>query len=198
MSKLKGTGILPLLAIIVFFAAQTFAQETGNVKLNEPNGYEIMIHVLVAGSGGGGAQVPDALGPVVKKLKSAFPFADYRVAAAYMNRIGNGGGLDTRSLVQETSGAAALATAPVFQELSLSNVKRISEAGSSSGSVQVGAFRFGARVPVQSGQAVVYEQTGLNLNRVNLPENSPTIIGTLNGPKTSELTVLVLTVRPTN
>jgi len=42
-----------------------------------------------------------------------------------------------------------------------------------------------------------YEAVGLNMNRVSLPENKPTLIGTLSLPKTTGTMFLVLTVRPT-
>ncbi|MEJ7846887.1 MAG: hypothetical protein WKF92_02235 [Pyrinomonadaceae bacterium] len=72
-------------------------------------------------------------------------------------------------------------------------------------SFQAQSFRFGARVPVKTGQTknsegqvidiINYESVGLTMNRTSLGENKPTLIGTLSLPKTSGTLFLILTIK---
>ncbi len=66
------------------------------------------------------------------------------------------------------------------------------------------SFRFGARVPVtnvtkddagKERSATNYEQIGLTLNKVGLPENVPTLVGTLNLPGPNDTIFLVMTIK---
>ncbi|HEX8247030.1 MAG TPA: hypothetical protein VF599_02505 [Pyrinomonadaceae bacterium] len=194
MNKLKRFSVFAVFALFLCFNTQGFAQENKDVKLAEPS-YEVLLQVLVGSNASSdNNQMPSSsLGNVVKKLKTTFPFTDYRLTATYLNRVENGGAVESRGVIQETNASAT----PTFQDWSLHGVKRVSDAGGQN-LVQVGIFQFGTRFPIQLGQAVNYEQTGLKINRLNLAENSPTIVGTLNASKTSELIVLVLTVRSSN
>ena len=202
MHKLKKISVLFVFALVVLAGAQTFGQEPRDAaaagavvrqQQGEPS-YEVLLQVLVASNAAGATQAPASLANVVKKLKATFPFSDYRVAATYMNRVENGGSIESKGIIQETT--ASPSAHPIFQEWSLVGLKKAVEAaGGGQNLIQAGGFRFGTRVPVQVSSVVSYENTGLNINRVNLIENAPTIIGTLNAPKSSELIVLVLTVR---
>lgn len=193
MNKLKKRfSIFVIFALFLCFCAQAFAQENKDVKLAEPS-YEVVLQVLVASNTSDNNQMPASLAPVVRKLKATFPFADYRLTATYLNRLENGGTIESRGVIQESNSSAT----PVFQDWVLSGLKKVSDANGQN-LVQVGFFNFGTRVPVQLGQAVNYEHTGLKINRFNLAENAPTIVGTMNASKTNELIALVLTIRPSN
>ncbi len=195
MNKLKRFSVFVAFALFLCFGAQTFAQETKDVKLAEPS-YEVVLQVLVASNANDSSssqQMPSSLSNVVKKLRATFPFADYRVAATYLSRVENGGSVESRGIIQETSASAT----PTFQNWSAFGVKRVSDAGGQN-LIQVGSFQFGTKFPIQMGQNVAYDDTGVKINRLNLAENMPTIVGTMNASKTNELIVLVLTVRPSN
>jgi len=191
MNKLKRFSIFVIFALFLCFAAQAFAQETKDVKLAEPS-FEVVLQVLVASNAGDANQMPASLASVVKKLKAQFPFTDYRLSSTYLNRVESGGTIESRSVLQEPN--ASIST-PTFQNWSLLGVKRATDAGGQN-LVQVGTFNFGTRIPIQTGQTVNYDDAGLKINRLNLAEHMPTVIGTMNGQKTNELIVLVLTVRP--
>lgn len=192
MNKLKRFSVFVIFAIFLSFHAQAFAQENKDVKLAEPS-YEVVLQVLVASNASDNNQLPPQMANVVKKLKTTFPFTNYRLTATYLNRVENGGTIESRGIIQETSAS----TTPTFQNWSLYGVKRVND-GSGQNLIQLGTFQFGTKFPIQMGQAVTYDDTGLKINRLNLSENTPTIIGTMNASKTNELIVLVLTVRPSN
>lgn len=193
MNKLKKRfNVFTIFALFLCFAAPVFAQETKDVKLAEPS-YEIVLQVLVASNTSDNNQMPQSLGNVVKKLKTTFPYTDYRLTATYLNRVENGGTIESRGIIQETNASAT----PTFQNWSIYGVKRVADAGGQN-LIQLGTFQFGTKFPIQMGQSVNYDDTGLKINRLNLAENAPTIVGTMNASKTNELIVLVLTVRPSN
>jgi hypothetical protein len=193
MNKLKNFSVFVIFAVALGFAvAPAFAQETRDAKLAEPS-YEVLLQVLVASNAGDNSQMPSSLGNVIKKLKATFPFTDYRVTGTYLNRVENGGTIENRSLIQETVASPA----PTFQNWSLYGLKKVSDSGGQS-LIQVNSFQYGTKFPIQTGQTVSYDDTGLKILRLNLIENTPTIIGTMNASKTNGLIVLVLTVRPSN
>lgn len=192
MNKLKRFSVFVIFALFLSFNAQAFAQETKDVKLAEPS-YEVLLQVLVASNASDGNQMPESLANVVKRLKTTFPFTDYRVTGTYLNRVENGGTIENRSLIQETSASPA----PTFQNWSLYGLKKVDGTGGQN-LVQVNTFQYGTKFPIQTGQTVSYDDTGLKIIRLNLVENTPTIIGTMNASKTNGLIVLVLTVRPLN
>ena len=192
MNKLKRFSVFVIFAIFLSFHAQAFAQENKDVKLAEPS-YEVVLQVLVASNAGDSDEMPLSLAPVVRKLKNTFPFTGYRVTGTYLNRVENGGTIENRSLIQETSAS----TAPTFQNWSLYGLKKVDSSGGQN-LIQVNTFQYGTKFPIQTGQTVSYDDTGLKIIRLNLIENTPTIIGTMNASKTNGLIVLVLTVRPSN
>jgi hypothetical protein len=192
MNKLKRFSVFVIFALFLCFDAPAFAQETRDVKLAEPS-YEVVLQVLVASNAGETGQMPSSLAAVVKKLKTTFPFTDYRLTATYLNRVENGGNIDSRGIIQEAGNSAT----PTFQDWALYGVKKVTDAGGQN-LVQLGTFQFGTKFPIQLGQTAAYENTGLKINRLNLSENTPTVVGTMNASKTNELIVLVLTVRPSN
>jgi hypothetical protein len=54
----------------------------------------------------------------------------------------------------------------------------------------------GARTDEANKQpAIGYESVGLDLNRITLPENAPTLVGTLTLPNTAGTLFLVITAR---
>lgn len=206
MNKLRKFTVFALIALSFCFCTQTLAQENKDAKTqsaDEPS-YEVLLQILAtsnvkdgsSGSGNNSQQLSPSLGNVVRRLKTTFPtIADYRLISTYLNRVDNRGTIESQGIVQEASGAAATAMTPTLQNWTLMNVKRITGA-SGQNSIEVGMFNFGTKVPIQLGQNVVYENTGLKVMKLGLLENTPTVIGTLNAPKNNELIVLVLTVRP--
>src|SRR3982751_829296 len=119
MNKLKRFSVFVIFAISLCFCAESFAQETKEVKLAEPS-YEVVLQVLVAANAGDN-QMPSSLAPIVRKLKTTFPFADYRLTATYLSRVENGGTIENRGIIQETSASSP----PTFQDWSLYGVKKV-------------------------------------------------------------------------
>ena len=196
-----------LLTIFVFLVGlgSVFAQ-TESEKLAEPN-REIILQVLVASNTPAGkTNLPSSLASVTKKLNSMYSFADYRVAMTYLERVANNGGL-IYSGIADNFLQNQNRERPVFLEWALEGLRILPNAGNQT-VAQFHTFRFGMRVPVITGSVkaeggqmspvINYERTGLNIQRFSVPENSPTVIGTIMLPRTDETVFLVLTVNSIN
>lgn len=180
---------------VLCFAASTVTFAQTGVKTSNETGYEVVLQVLTGSDDTGQkANVPANLGGVVKKINNNFSFSNYRLSNTYVNRVADTGSVELKSLSNDLSQAAEQKT-PIFLDWSLVGLKDASDA-SAPNSIQVQSFRFGARVPLTTGNGVVsYESMGLNLQRISVPKNVPTLIGTLPTTKSGETIFLVLTVK---
>lgn len=166
--------------------------------------FEVQTHVLITAEGADAAsKVPQALDGVVRRLKAMLPPADYRLAATFVNRVRDDGGIEVKS-----AGASPFAAAqtdpltPSIFQLSLA-VKSLDDA-SGERYVRVQPFRLGLKIPIQTasvsndkGQGypvIQYEDTGLN-TQMSVREGEPTLVGTLNTIRPGQLFVIVITVR---
>jgi hypothetical protein len=204
----------PLLALAftLVAAAGAAAQDSDPPRQAAPSraeaNYEVHIHLLATAdaAAAGGARVPQSLDGVVRQLRSALPPSDYRLAAAFIYRVRDGGSFDVKT---PSGGAFASAQTPgqspptTFQ-ISLGNVKMIDPA-SAQPSVGVQQFRLGMRMPVQtaavrSGVAegshpvMQYEDVGVN-SQFSVREGEPTLVGTLDSTRPGQLFVIVVTIR---
>ena len=148
-------------------------------------------------------ELPADLAAVSRQLKSNVPFSSYRLASTLVGRISNTGNYEYKSS-SNIFGVESTSATQTFIEWSLGNF-RVTPNGKGQNGFQAQALRFGARVPVlmntpvgESGKRIPvynYEPIGLSLSKVGLPENTPTLIGTLNLPGTSGTIFLIMTVK---
>jgi hypothetical protein len=196
-------ALTPFLAILILVLSAS-AQNDPRPALPS---YEATLQVVVGTSGGAaGANVPANLRGVIAELRPAFAFADYRLDSTYVMRVGNTGSFEYKS-VSTTIGSGPDSETPSFLEWTVSGV-RAADNDKGQKVFQTDAFRFGARVPVRTGgftdpatsrvtPSVNYESVGVTASRVSVPENTPTLIGTLSLPKTAGTMFLVLTLKTT-
>lgn len=199
---LSGRTSVFAITLMLIFSASIFAQGSPQPQV-EPS-YNISLQLII---GSNDAQtrgeMPAELNNVSRQLKSSFAFASYRLASTFLGRISNTGNFEyksTSNIFGQESGGAPQS----FIEWSAIHFRAMPNAAGQTG-FQTQSFRFGARVPVmfaerkdESGKVMPsfnYEQIGLNLSKVGLSQNTPTLIGTLNLPGTSGTIFLVMTVR---
>jgi hypothetical protein len=153
------------------------------------------------------ARLPASLDAVVKQLRAALPFKNYRLAATLVNRVMNGGRLDLRWVGGAFGApAAASATTPSFSEFT---VRTVTVASNAEGQtvVQMAGFSYGARIPIQTGTAVAangpaapiinYENTGLHTD-ISMREGEPVVVGTLNAGPSGDAIILVVSAKRTS
>lgn len=189
-----------LFSIATFFLVclvsltNSFAQ-TENQSKQAERSYEIVLHTLIASNNADkSAAVPQTLSNVVKKLKTNYPLSDYRLTSTFLERISDKASFEFKSVavgsVQNQENVV-----PVFSDWSINVVQSLpNEKGRNL--IQFQGFRYGQRVPVRTSSGVVnYEQIGLTLQKLSLPENIPTVVGSLSTSKPDEMLFLVLTVK---
>jgi hypothetical protein len=183
--------------------ATEVATTAATAKTVEVN-HEVQLYLLVASNKADGkSNVPQALDPIIKQLKSSLPFADYRLTTTFFNRVRDKGNLRVSGIVGGSIFTAPASAAPTFYQLTLTNVKLVTDAGGQQ-FVQISRFEFGQRVPVQTSATrnesgagfpvINYEQIGI-ATEVSLREAVPTIIGIMPTGQPDESFILVASVK---
>ncbi|HEX6124670.1 MAG TPA: hypothetical protein VFZ23_04790 [Pyrinomonadaceae bacterium] len=192
-------SVFSLFLLLFIFTATAFSQAYDPNQKIEPN-YEVALQVVIGSNEAGQrGDLPASLSSITRQLRDNFSFSNYRLANTFLGRIANTGNIEYKSasnvLGQETDASQ------MFLEWSLANFRSMQNG------FQARSFRFGARVPVQTGSSrdeagrvtpiVNYESVGLTLSMIGLQANTPTLIGTISLPKTSGTIFLVATIKPT-
>jgi hypothetical protein len=207
--------LLVLVSAIVFAVAPSvFCQEQStttraSVRADDDTNLETQLYLILATNREiEEGKIPAALDPIIKRLRESLPFKHYSVAGTFLNRVKNNGRLDVSwvgspFLLSSASSAAALSN-PSFNQFAA--VVRLATDGSGNDIVRMNEFKFGARVPVITGQVattnaslaaafpvsqVVYESVGLHTD-ISMREGSPVIAGTLHvGPQGDAIIVAI-------
>lgn len=197
MNQSKLFFSLVFLCLAAAIAVSQTPAQTDEKSRTEPN-FEITLHVLI-GSNDASARndLPANLANVSRQLRSTFSLSSLRVANTFLGRIGNNGSFEYKSTA-DLQGKESTEDAMTFLEWSVGNFRSVPNG------FQAQSFRFGARVPVRTSVAVgesgksvqniAYEGIGLNFGRIGVPENTPTLLGTLSLPRTSGTLFVVLTI----
>lgn len=167
--------------------------------------YEVILQI-VTGPGDTKDQkdLPDSLSAIQKQIKTMFGTSNLRLMNTFIGRINNAGGIEYKGILNTASPTTENSWSS-FLEWSLGNFQ-VNPNEAAAATVSIQSFHFGARVPLttviarpESGKQlapVSYEAIGLNLARVGLSMNQPTLVGTLDVPGLNGMTFLILTVRP--
>ncbi len=199
MNQPKPLSLLVLVCLLTALSVVSAVAQADDKSRAEPN-YEVTLHVLVGSNDPSSkADIPANLGNVTRQLRSTFGFANYRVASTFLGRIGNNGNFEYKSTV-DLQGRESGEDALTFLDWSLANFRSVPNG------FRAQAFRFGSRVPVRTAgtkddggkplYVINYESIGLTIANVGVPENIPTLLGTLSMPRTSGMLFLVMTVTP--
>lgn len=193
------------LALLVFAGlslTQTSRAQQTPTTSPEPD-LEATLHIIVGSDGsqpGGG--LPQSLTSISRQLAATFPFTSYRVAGTHMSRFAINGHVEARGTTDMGAGSTETES-PNFLEWLLLGARRAEDLGRQG--YFVDSFRFGIRIPIRSmitdgdsgrtRTVTAYEQLALNLNRIRIPENKPTLVGTLSMPASKGTIFIVLTVK---
>ena len=189
-----------LLLACLFNPVDSLAQ-TVNKSQAEPN-YDIVLHILLASNAANDkSTVSPTLAETVKKLTTNYSFTNYSIGATYIQRIANTGSATSNEVSNES---IQNQNAPVFSDWAIDQFLTVPDAKNQD-SVSIRNFRFGQRIPIRnaalsegekSNGVINYERVGLTVSRLNLPINTPTVVGNLSKSKPDESAFLILTVRP--
>ena len=205
----RGILFVCLLMAAATLGATAFAQGADQAAQRDTKNDEInldtQLYLLIATNQEvDDAKLPANLEPVVKQLRASLPFKNYRLAATLINRVKNEGRLNLQWVGGPLlASAATSAQTPSFNEFKVNQVKLSTDANGRD-VVRMDGFRFGARIPIQTGTAIAsngpaapilnYENTGLNTD-ISMHEGEPVIVGTLNVGPSGDAIILVMTAR---
>lgn len=207
----KSKCVFSLAACVLFVvcssALTAFAQSSKPpatpVNVDRIN-YEIQLYLLLAGNEADEkANVPQSLDPIIKQLRSSLSFTHYRLAATFVNRVKDGGTLESKGLVPSNLFNPANTT-PVpqaFYEFTLTKIK----ADDDLVHIDISHLRFGLQIPVITGMVrgegnapatpvINYQPASIN-TEINFREGTPTVVGTMNTSRSDQALVLVITVK---
>jgi len=154
------------------------------------------------------SRLPASLDPVVKQMRAALPYRNYRLAATLLNRVKNEGRLDLSWIggpLASPLGPSTAANTPSFSQFKVRQVK-IARNSDGQSMVQMVGFNFGARIQIQAssvaanGQVIPsfnYENTGISTD-ISMREGEPVIVGTLNAGPSGDAIILVVSAKRTS
>jgi hypothetical protein len=154
------------------------------------------------------SRLPASLDPVVKQMRAALPYRNYRLVATLLNRVKNEGRLDLSWIggpLASPLGPSTAANTPSFSQFKVRQVK-IARSSDGQSMVQMVGFNFGARIQIQAssvaanGQVIPsfnYENTGISTD-ISMREGEPVIVGTLNAGPSGDAIILVVSAKRTS
>lgn len=207
MTLVCATFLIGALAATEPLLAQSGDQPAQSDAKNDETNLDTQLYLLIATNQEvDEARIPPVLDPIIKKLRQALPFKNYRLAATLVNRVKNNGRLNLKWV-----GGPLLASAadsqrtPSFNEFRVNRVRLVRDA-SGQEMVRMEEFSFGARIPIQSGTAIAstgpaapilnYEPTGLHTD-ISMREGEPVVVGTLNVGPSGDAIILVMSAKRT-
>lgn len=121
------------------------------------------------------APFPKEIEPVVAQLKATLKYKNYRYVNTFINRVNDGGSIESSGTGQSISGSSN----PTFMQCKMSQV-RLATDNLGKEAIRIGRFNFGLRVPIQvkSGE-YQYQDVGLN-TELSLSEGGLAVVGTAN------------------
>lgn len=199
MNKPKIFVFMLICLCFLNFSGSSFAQTETNQA--EPS-YEVILQILIASNNPASkSDLPANLSETVNKFKKTFPYTEYRLISSNFQRIENKGNINYRGLLNDLSPAAGQ---DIISNWNLSSLKK-ETAAAGGNRVSFQRFSFDVKIPFtyisfnESKSSVPitnHEQIGIVLQGFNVPENTPTLIGTLAMPKADETIFFILTVKP--
>lgn len=181
-------------------AAVEDALKRFDVPEQSPVSLEFQLH-LISASMGQQDKNPELekLGPVLVQLRSALKFTSYRYVSSAINRVSNGGKVEssgvTGLLFPPPPGASNTPDRPSFYTYSLGPV-RLTQDASGKESVQIESFKFGVSIPIRLGNdnSTQYRDIGI-ITPLSLREGEMAVVGTANVSGADEAIVVVVSVK---
>jgi len=201
---------------LVAVAPSTFAQESNqqarmSAQKEEDVNLDTQLYLILATNRDvEEGRMPSTLEPVMKRLHESLPFKHYTLAGTFLNRVRNTGRLDVSWVGGPFLVPASAATnSPSFSQFTA--LVKLSTDESGREVVRMNEFRFGAKVPIITGQVtttnaalgvtpvsqVVYESVGLHTD-ISMREGSPVIAGTLHVGPQGDAIIVAISARRAN
>ncbi len=155
-----------------------------------PVSIQTQIYLIAASDeAGDSGTIPKEIEPVITQLKATLKYKHYRYVNTFINRVNDGGSIESSGTGQSTS-----TSNPTFMQCKMSSV-RLATDSSGNQAIRIGRFNFGLRVPVQIKPGEYqYNDVGIN-TELSLSEGGLAVVGTANIGLTDSAMIVVVSAK---
>ncbi len=159
-------------------------------------GIEFRVYVLMASNSAGGVnELPADLNAVIQQVGTTLNYKNYSLMTSAIHRAKEGSaGVNNRGVAEyKPFSNPTLPNNPIFYEYGLTQVKLDSPDSGSNSIVQIGAFNFDMRVPLNLNGMIQYQNVGFR-TPVSLRAGEKVVVGTTTVEEKGLIVVLTATV----
>lgn len=164
-----------------------------DVPAPAPVSMEVQLHVIVASQDSEEkGPFPAQLEPIKNQLQAALKYGNYRYITTLLNRVNEGGSINSRGATNSIFPAPQ--DAKSFYNYDLERV-RLGSDPSGKEAVQISKFRFNMSIPLStSGGGFQYQDIGIT-TPLSLREGETVVVGTTNAGRSSDAVVVAISIK---
>lgn len=209
MLRPKVFGVLFFIALSVCLVivndSTAFAQEQQQSAARDEANYDVQLDLLIASNNPAEkGSTPQSLDAAIKQLRTSLPFANYRLATTFLNRVRDGGTLETRGVGSSLMTTLIGPSTPTFYDFAFIQVKQDRDTRGQT-FIRIPKFKFSLRMPIVTGTTpagagnagfpiINYESVGMS-TEISVREAVPTLVGTFATGRPDELLLLLISVK---
>lgn len=200
------------LCLVVLNGSAALAQEesaptTGasSAQARDEPDYDVQLDLVVASNTAAEkGSLPQPLDATIRQLRTSLPFAHYRLATTFLNRVKAGGTLEARGVGNFLITTSIGPNTPTIYSYTFYQVKQDTNTRGQT-FIRIARFKFDLRMPIltsttlsgasnASSPVINYESLGMS-TEVGVREGTPSLIGTLATGRADELLLLLVSVK---
>ena len=200
------------LCLVVLNCSTALAQEqsvatssAASTQARDEPDYDVQFDLVVASNNAAEkGNLPQSLDATIRQLKASLPFAHYRLATTFLNRVKASGTLEARGVGNFLITTSIGPNTPTFYNYTFHHLKQDMNVQGQT-FIRITRFKFDLRMPIVTGTTlsgagnasspnINYESVGMS-TEMGVREAAPTLIGTIATGRPDELLLLLVTVK---
>lgn len=156
-----------------------------------PVSIQTQIYLISASDeAGDSGTIPKEIEPVIAQLKATLKYKNYRFVTTFINRVNDGGTIESNGTWQPSSGS----NTPTFMQYRMTQV-RLATDNTGKEAIRIGRFNFGLKIPLQLNQgSTQYQDVGLT-TELSLSEGGLSVVGTANMRSADDALIVVVSAK---
>ncbi len=167
--------------------------------------YDVQLDLLVASNNPAEkSRTPQSLDGAIRQLRTSLPFANYRLAITFINRVKDGGTLETRGVGSSQMSTLIGPSTPTFYDFAFIQVRQDRDTHGQT-FIRIPKFKFNLRMPIITGTTLAgagnasspiinYESVGMS-TEISVREAVPTLAGSFATGRPDEMLFLFISVK---